>query len=120
MPESPPISIAKRWFNAFNEHDLEKLLALYDDKAQHYSPKLKARKPETKGLIIGKDALRAWWKDSFERLPSLQYIPQRFIADNTCVFMEYSRHVEGEDVLLVGETLEIKDRLIIASRVFHG
>ncbi len=120
MSESLPISIARQWFDAFNEHNLEKLLALYHDKAQHHSPKLKARNPETKGIIIGKDALRAWWKDSFDRLPSLKYIPQRFIADHSSIFMEYSRLVEGEEVLLVGETLEIKERLIIASRVFHG
>ena len=32
--------IANKWFEAFNEHDLEKLLSLYDNNAQHYSPKL--------------------------------------------------------------------------------
>jgi hypothetical protein len=50
-------SIAFKWFDAFNEHNLEKLLSLYDDKAQHYSPKLKIGNPETNGLISGKDAL---------------------------------------------------------------
>jgi hypothetical protein len=50
--------IALKWFEAFNEHDLEKLLALYDEKAEHYSPKLKIKQPDTKGLIIGKPALR--------------------------------------------------------------
>lgn len=63
--------------------------------------------------------MRAWWNESFDRLPSLKYIPQRFIADQSAIFMEHSRHVEGEDVLLVGETLEIKEQLIIASGVFH-
>lgn len=114
------IAIAQRWFNAFNEHNLEKLLALYDDNARHYSPKLKARNPETKGLIIGTNALRIWWKDSFERLPSLKYVPQRFIADDSNVFMEYTRYVDGEENLAVGEVLEIKNGLIISSRVYHG
>ena len=48
--------IALKWFEAFNEHDLEKLLSLYDDNAEHFSPKLKVRQPETNGLIKGKDA----------------------------------------------------------------
>ena len=47
--------IAKMWLQAFNEHHLENLLSLYDDAAEHYSPKLKIRKPDTKGLIKGKD-----------------------------------------------------------------
>lgn len=114
------IFIATQWFDAFNNHSLEKLLALYDDNAQHYSPKLKIKNPETNGLIQGKKALRAWWKDSFERLPSLKYAPQRFIADHSAVFMEYTRHVEGEETLCVGEVLEIKDGLIVSSRVYHG
>ena len=120
MPSTPTISIAHQWFDAFNQHDLEKLLALYADDAQHYSPKLKLRQPETKGLIIGKDALRSWWRDSFERLPSLRYEQTRFIADNESVFMEYTRYVDGEDSMTVGEVLEIKDVLIVASRVYHS
>ena len=112
--------IAVKWFEAFNEHDLEKLLALYDEQAEHYSPKLKVRLPETKGLIKGKAALRAWWQDSFERLPSLQYEVIKLTADHEQVFMEYMRHVSGEEDLRVGEVLQIKKGLIVFSRVYHG
>ena len=114
------ILIAERWFDAFNEHNLEKLLLLYDENAQHYSPKLKVRDPGSKGIIIGKDALRSWWKDSFERLPSLKYVPQRLIADESSIFMEYTRFVTGEETMLVGEVLEVRNGLIISSRVYHG
>lgn len=120
MADNPIIEIAKKWFEAFNEHDLEKLLLLYHQNAQHYSPKLKIRSPETKGLIIGKPALHSWWKDSFDRLPTLKYVPQQFIANNSSVFMEYIRYVEGEESMVVGEVLEIKDGLIVASRVYHS
>lgn len=112
--------IALTWFEAFNQHDLEKLLALYNNNAQHYSPKLKIRQPQTQGLIKGKEALRLWWKDAFERLPSLQYIVNKLTADDEQVFMEYTRHVDGEEDLQVGEVLEIKNGLIVFSRVYHG
>ncbi|MFN8116360.1 MAG: nuclear transport factor 2 family protein [Bacteroidia bacterium] len=112
--------IAVKWFEAFNEHDLEKLLSLYDDNAQHYSPKLKIRKPETQGLIKGKVALREWWQDAFDRLPSLQYEVIKLTADEEQVFMEYIRHVEGEEDLSVGEVLQINNGLILFSRVYHG
>jgi ketosteroid isomerase-like protein len=118
--ENQRVVIAKKWFDAFNEHDLDKLLALYDNNAQHYSPKLKIRSPETKGLIIGKKALEGWWKDCFDRLPTLKYTPKNFIADDSNVFMEYIRSVEGEEDLTVGEVLTIKNGLIVASKVFHG
>lgn len=114
------ISIAKLWFDAFNEHDLEKLLALYDDDAKHYSPKLKIRLPETNGLVEGKDALSAWWKDAFERLPELHYSYTTLTANDERVFMEYIRKVPQENDMLVAEVLEIKGGKIIASRVYHG
>ena len=112
--------IARKWFAAFNAHDLEDLLALYDEAAEHYSPKLKLRKPGSNGLIKGKAALRDWWRDAFDRLPSLQYELLKLTADDEQVFMEYLRHVDGEEDLQVGEVLEISGGLIIFSRVYHG
>jgi predicted SnoaL-like aldol condensation-catalyzing enzyme len=112
--------IALLWFDAFNRHHIEDLLKLYEDEAQHYSPKLKLRHPETKGLIMGKAALRVWWKDAFERLPDLHYEVKKLTADDELVFMEYTRQVPGEEDLQVGEVLEIKNNQIIFSRVYHG
>lgn len=113
-------NIAELWFKAFNEHHLENLLELYDDNAEHFSPKLKIREPETNGLIRGKEALRNWWKDCFERLPTLQYQVNKLTADSEQVFMEYTRKVEGEDDMEIGEVLEIKSGKIVFSRVYHG
>lgn len=120
MPDNDTERIAEEWFAAFNAHDLERLLALYADDAEHYSPKLKVRLPETQGLIRGKAALRSWWADAFERLPSLRYEVLRLTASKDRVFMEYVRHVQGEADLQVGEVLEIAQGRIIASRVYHG
>lgn len=113
-------SIAFRWFDAFNNKELEKLLSLYDDEAKHFSPKLKIRQPETNGLVVGKEAMRAWWQDAFDRLPSLHYKVTSLTANSDRVFMEYIRQVDGEADMLVAEVLEVKDGKIIASRVYHG
>ena len=120
MSEQNKKQIATKWFEAFNAHDLEKLLSLYNDNAQHYSPKLKIRMPETQGLIKGKQALREWWQDAFDRLPTLQYEVVKLTADEDQVFMEYIRRVDGEDDLSVGEVLQIDNGLIVFSRVYHG
>lgn len=120
MTSQKNLSIAHAWFEAFNSHHLEKLLSLYDEEAQHFSPKLKIRHPETKGLVVGKEALRTWWQDAFDRLPSLHYKVTSLTANSDRVFMEYIRTVAGEEDMLVAEVLEIKENLIIASRVYHG
>ncbi|ESU21662.1 hypothetical protein FCR2A7T_01160 [Flavobacterium cauense R2A-7] len=113
-------SIAFRWFEAFNTKQLEKLLSLYDDEAEHFSPKLKIRQPETNGLVVGKSAMRAWWQDAFDRLPSLHYKVTSLTANTDRVFMEYIRQVDGEEDMLVAEVLEVREGKIIASRVYHG
>lgn len=113
-------NIAFKWFDAFNEHNLEKLLDLYHDKAEHYSPKLKIKHPETNGLIAGKNALRIWWQDAFDRLPTLKYEVKSLTSNEFRVFMEYTRKVEGEPDLNVAELLIVENNKIISSKVYHG
>lgn len=120
MLKNTPHTIAKSWLQAFNEHNLENLLALYHNDAIHFSPKLKIRHPETNGLIKGKAALRSWWKDAFERLPQLEYREKTITANDQRTFMEYLRVVPGEESMNVAEVLEIENGLIVASRVYHG
>ncbi len=114
------IQLAHQWFDAFNKQDLDALLALYDDNAEHYSPKLKLHQPETQGLIQGKAALCQWWQDAFQRLPELHYKIIHLMADEQQVFMEYMRHTPNEPDLRVGEVLSIEGGKIIASRVYHS
>lgn len=112
--------IAIKWLEAFNKHNLDDLLNLYSESAKHYSPKLKLKKPETLGLITGKENLRNWWTEAFSNLPSLKYVPTTITANQNRVFMEYTRQVNGEADILVAEVLEIENNKIIASRVYHG
>lgn len=120
MSTEQNLTIARKWFDAFNTHNLEALLSLYHEEAKHYSPKLKVRQPETDGYVTGKPALRLWWKDAFNRLPTLHYRYTTLTASDDRVFMEYIRSVEGEPDMLVAEVLEISNELIISSRVYHG
>lgn len=113
-------SIAFKWFDAFNNHNLEQLLSLYDDDAEHFSPKLKINKPETKGLIIGKNALRDWWQDAFNKFPTLNYKVTSLTANGDRVFMEYIRTAKDEENMLVAEVLVVRENKIITSRVYHG
>lgn len=119
MTNEDLIKLAENWMAAFNSKNLEALLALYHEDAQHYSPKLKIRHPETKGLIRHKKNLRTWWQDAFDRLPSLQYELVRLTPFEDRIFMEYVRRVDNEEELYVGEMLEVKQGLIHFSSVFH-
>ena len=107
-------AIGEKWLACFAARDLDGLLALYADDAVHVTPKLRGRE------LRGKPAMRAWWAESFVRLPSLRYTPTALTADERRVFMEYMRHVDGEADYPVAEVLEVEGGKIVASRVFHG
>ncbi len=114
------LSIAHKWFEAFNNKNLDQLLSLYDDYAEHFSPRLKQKNPETNGIIKGKTDMYSWWKTAFEELPTLQYKVTSLTANSDRVFMEYTRSVHGEKDMVVAEVLDIKDEMIIFSRVYLG
>src|ERR1700712_3502033 len=114
------VAIAERWLGCFARRDPDGLLALYADDAVHTSPKIRVRHPETGGAIRGKATLRAWWQDSFDRLPRMRYQPTAFTADANRVGMGYGREGPGEADYPVREVLEGANGLIVSSRVFHG
>ena len=120
MTSTKNLSIAHKWFEAFNNHNLDQLLSLYDNDAEHFSPKLKIKKPETNGLVKGKQSLQDWWEKTFEELPTLFFKVTSLTANENRVFMEYIRTVQGESDMLVAEVLEIKEEKIVFSRVYHG
>ena len=112
--------ITFKWFEAFNEHDIEKLLDLYHEDADHYSPKLKIRYAESNGIIKGKESLRNWWNDAFERLPSLRYYIISLTVNSDFVLMAYKRIVNNEEDMEVSEVLNIKDGLIVSSAIIDS
>jgi len=113
-------AIGEQWMAAFNAADLDRLLALYADDATHSSPKIRALHPDTGGRLHGKPALRAWWADSFTRLPGLRYETVAITADEHRVVVEYIRHVPAEAVMPIAEVFEVRTGKIVASQVFHG
>jgi heme-degrading monooxygenase HmoA/ketosteroid isomerase-like protein len=113
-------AIAEAWLAAFEARDLDALLALYAEGATHTSPKIRVLHPETGGKLTTKAAMRAWWADSFERLPTLKYVPTSITADPDSVLLEYVRRVDGEPDMPIAEVFEIRAGYIVASRVFHG
>jgi heme-degrading monooxygenase HmoA/ketosteroid isomerase-like protein len=112
--------IAETWLAAFEARDLDALLALYADDATHQSPKIRALHPDTGGKLVGRAAMRAWWADSFARLPSLRYIQTSITADPDSVLLEYLRRVDGEPDMPIAEVFDVRSGYIVASRVFHG
>jgi len=114
------VAVAQAWLDAFNAHDVDALVALYDEACTHTSPKIRALHPETGGKLVGKPALDAWWRAANARLPGLRYEATAIVAGAGTVVIEYLRHAPGEAPLQVAEAFDVQDGRIVASRVYHG
>lgn len=114
------VALARRWLACFETKDADALVALYAPDARHFSPKLRALRPGSGGCLRGRAELRAWWADAFLRLPGLRYRETRLTAQPGRVVLEYVRSAPGEEDLLVAEVFEVRDGLIVESRVYHG
>ena len=112
-----PTEIANKWFSAFNIQNVNDLLSLYDDNAEHFSPRLLKNQPETNGLIKGKAAMKDWWQGAFDKMPSLRYSPIEIREEGDIVFLKYKRTVDGEPEVIVNEYLKISSGLIAYSKV---
>jgi len=112
--------LAKKWLDAFNEGDVDALVALYDESCTHTSPKIRALHPETGGQLVGKAALHRWWTDAMTRLPGLRYEATAITAAPDRVVLEYLRHAPNEPAMRVSEAFDVRDGRIVASRVYHG
>ena len=108
--------LARKWVVAMNDRQLDDVLALYADDADHNTPAFDG------GTIQGNDALRRWWEAAFQSLPSLRYELQTITAqDPDRVVIEYQRCVDDENPMMVAEVFEVDEEgLIIHSRVYRG
>jgi len=64
---------ASEWIDAWNAHDLERILSHYTDDFTMSSPRIAVVAGEPTGILRGKDAIRAYWKRAFEIAPTLRF-----------------------------------------------
>lgn len=113
-------AIARAWLEAFNAYDADRLVSLYSEDATHTSPKIRVLHPETGGKLRGRNALRAWWAEAFQRLAGIRYEATAITANEARVFLEYLRHAPNEAPMPVAEVFDVENGAIVASRVYHG
>jgi ketosteroid isomerase-like protein len=64
---------AREWVEAWNSHDLDRILSHYADDFQMTSPFIVTLMDEATGTIKGKENVRAYWAKALERLPDLHF-----------------------------------------------
>ena len=86
-------ALGKQWIDAWNSHDLERILALYSDDTEMTSDKIPALGFDPTGTVHGKDRLRQYWRKGLDLLPNLHFtlIDVYVSPDSLVVFYENER-----------------------------
>jgi len=64
---------AQEWVEAWNSHDLEKILSHYDDDFVMHSPVIAQLLSKPDGCLIGKDNVKVYWQKALEMYPELTF-----------------------------------------------
>lgn len=67
------LNFTEEWQEAWNAHDVERLLAHYTEDVVFQSPYIVHRFQDPAGEVRGKEALRAYWSSGLVQQPSLKF-----------------------------------------------
>ena len=89
---------AEEWIEAWNSHDLERILSHYSDDFVMSSPRIAIVVGDESGVLKGKGAIGAYWKRALELIPELQFELIYFFvgADSLVVYYEGVRGLVAE------------------------
>ena len=92
-PPSELAALGRRWIEAWNSHDLERVLALYAEEAVMTSDRIPALGFAASGTLHGKANLRAYWGKGLPLIPNLHFtlIDTYVSPDSVVVFYQNER-----------------------------
>ena len=94
MTEADAQEFGLEWVEAWNSHDLERILSHYADDVEVTSPLMETVLGPGQLTVRGKEALRACWGPALARYPDLRFILFRAYAGPRSVVIHY-QSVQG-------------------------
>ena len=86
-----PSELAAKWEEAWNSHDLDRILALYSEDVIFKSPRIRTVSGKESGVLRGKSAVRDYLCRIFDRRPDLNCYVDHVFAGVDSVALEYRR-----------------------------
>jgi hypothetical protein len=109
---------AAEWMAAWNDHDVDRVLAHYADDFTIDSPTALAVVPESKGFIAGKENIRRYWLTALSRAPGLAFEPLGLFVGVHGLSLHYINTASNKTVVEVMNFNE--DLKVIQVLVYHG
>jgi predicted ester cyclase len=94
MTRDAALNLAKLWVAAWNAHDLDLIMAHYDDAVELTSPAAAQLLGTSHGKVVGKPNLRAYFQLGLEAYPELRFHLEDVLWGISSVVLYYANQKE--------------------------
>ena len=108
-------SFAVEWIEAWNAHDLDRVLAHYTDDVEMSSPYVARFTGESSGGLSGKQQLRLYWQTALQKIPDLHFELLGVFAGSSSVVLHYRTNFGR----LAAEVLFFNERGLVHRAAAH-
>lgn len=105
MNEEFAHQFALEWIDAWNAHDLDRILSHYADDIRFASPFIAQVTDNASGVVNGKLALREYWETALAAYPDLHFKLRKTLAGVNSVVLYY----DSIKNLVAAETMEFDE-----------
>ncbi len=90
-------TFAREWVSAWNDKDLDAILAHYAEDVVFHSPRIAIVLETQSPVIVGKAALRNYWSLSLDHAPDLFFAIESTLVSSDAIVILYTNH-RGQSV----------------------
>jgi hypothetical protein len=95
---------AAEWIEAWNSHDLDRILSHYADDFVMSSPRIAVLAGEPSGTLQGRQAVGAYWKRALEQAPQLRFeLLATFVGADSIVLHYQGARGPAAEVFFFGQ-----------------
>jgi hypothetical protein len=98
----------KSWEEAWNAHELDRVLDHFHEEASFASPIAERLLGGSGGVLVGKAAIRGYWSRALALIPTLRFTVERHFVGMGALVIQYRNQKD----VVVNEVLLLEDGLV--------
>jgi SnoaL-like domain len=103
------------WVEAWNSHDIEKILSHYSDDFTIETTMAAKLFPASNGLVIGKTEVRKYWLVGLERIPNLEFVIIDVLIGVSSIAVYYlnsGNHKKSVEMMFFNEEMKVNKAIV--------
>lgn len=112
-------AFARDWVDAWNAHDLEKVLSHYTEDFTIETPMAAKLVPESQGFVVGKSEVRKYWTIGLQKRPDLKFeILDVLVGVNSVGLHLFntSSNMKSVEVMSFNSEMKVNKAIVIYSK----